>query len=200
MIDDIMNKIAFFRKKWYCPKSLTKTFLILGIGVLGILIFLLVTKGASAATITVDDDGGANFSKIRDAIDAANDGDTIQVYEGTYYENIVVDKSVNLIGNGSANTTIDGGGHTNAVKITADGVNMSGFTVRNGARGIKVESDHNHIFENNCSNNSNYGIFLYYSDSNILSNNTCSLNDQDGISLDHSDSNILKNNTCSFND
>jgi hypothetical protein len=62
---------------------------------------------------------------------------------------------VNLIGNGSKNSTIDGGGSGDVVKITGDWVNMSGFMVTESGgypyAGIKVESDHNHIFENNCS-------------------------------------------------
>ena len=38
-------------------------------------------------TIYVDDDGGADYTKIQDAIDNASDGDTIFVYEGLYFEN-----------------------------------------------------------------------------------------------------------------
>lgn len=43
-------------------------------------------------------------------IDNATEGDTIRVYEGTYYENVVVNKTVSLVGNGSEETTIEGGG------------------------------------------------------------------------------------------
>jgi pectin methylesterase-like acyl-CoA thioesterase len=44
----------------------------------------------------VDDDGSADFSKIQDAINAASPGDTIYINNGTYYENIVVNRSVSL--------------------------------------------------------------------------------------------------------
>jgi pectin methylesterase-like acyl-CoA thioesterase len=49
-------------------------------------------------TIYVDDDGGADFTHIQNAIDASRNGDTIFVYGGIYNENLVVDKSVTLVG------------------------------------------------------------------------------------------------------
>ena len=80
---------------------------------IGIPVVILLLPGlAEARTWYVDDDGGAgaDFEKVQDAINASGDGDEIRVFEGIYYENVVVNKTVSLIGNGSANTTIDGGG------------------------------------------------------------------------------------------
>ena len=46
------------------------------------LAFLLISlEESSAETITVDDDGGADYERIQDAINAAGDGDTVRVYE-----------------------------------------------------------------------------------------------------------------------
>ena len=39
-------------------------------------------------TIYVDDDGGTDYSTIQDAINAAENGDTIYVYSGKYNEKI----------------------------------------------------------------------------------------------------------------
>ncbi|MHC4621315.1 MAG: right-handed parallel beta-helix repeat-containing protein [Planctomycetota bacterium] len=48
-------------------------------------VFLLATVGMAAGrTITVDDDGPADFDNIQAAIDDANDGDTVIVQPGTY--------------------------------------------------------------------------------------------------------------------
>ncbi|MCK4614189.1 MAG: hypothetical protein KAU14_05235, partial [Thermoplasmata archaeon] len=132
--------------------------------VAGILVLTLAANETSADTIIVAKDGNGEHDNIQDAIDAATEGDTIRVWEGTYYENVVVNKSVSLIGNGSEETTIDAGGSGSVVKITADWAKMSGFMVTGSGTswpdaGISVESNHNIISKNNCSNN-HYGIYL----------------------------------------
>ena len=103
---------------------------LVGLVALGTLVFVLVTAiGGEARTITVDDGGGANYTKISTAVMVAHDGDTIRVYEGSYTgEDISVSRSVNLIGNGSANTTIYLG--YSSIMIRADRVNISGFEIR----------------------------------------------------------------------
>ena len=61
--------------------------------ILGICIVLLLFCAigtVSAKTWYVDDSGGADFTRIQDAIDAATDGDTIIVREGTYNENVAI--------------------------------------------------------------------------------------------------------------
>jgi len=175
-----------------------------------------------------DGDGSREkpYNKIQDAIDAAGDGDTIRVWAGTYEENVVVDKTVSLIGNGSEDVVIDGGEDGNVVKITADWVNMSGFSVTGSGEewrdaGIWVESDHSRVFENNCSNN-DIGISLWYSTSSTIENNTCennpfgiylrdssnckvtgntfSSNNNNGIYLDSSSDCKVTSNTCENND
>ncbi len=165
-------------------------------------VLAFITDGVEGRTITVDDDGGADYEKIQDAIDNATDGDTVRVWEGVYYENVVVNKSVDLVGNGSEGTTIDAGGSGDVVKIMADWVNMSGFSVTGSGNwgsnsGIEVESDNDHIFENNCSSNRN-GIYLDGSSECTVTNNTCSNNDY-GINLWDSSECKITSNTCSNN-
>ncbi|MCK4902175.1 MAG: right-handed parallel beta-helix repeat-containing protein, partial [Thermoplasmatales archaeon] len=103
----------------------------------------------------VDDDGGADYTTIQEAIDAANPGDTIFVYGGTYYENVDVYKSINLVGEGEDICIIDGGEIGNVVNITADWVNIAGFKiVGNGCEcGIYATADNVTIFHNHISGN-----------------------------------------------
>ena len=117
---------------------------VLFFGILVVLIlFCTGCKESGAETITVDDGGGADYTKIQDAINASEDGDTVRVWEGLYEENVEVNKSIDLVGNGSEVTTINGGGSGNVVLITADWVIMSGFGVTGSGQwdaGINVES------------------------------------------------------------
>ena len=118
--------------------------------------------------IYVDDSGGADYTEIQDAINAANSGDTIYVYPGTYYENIIVDKIINLVGEDNANTIIDGCklGDVITLSPSSNWVNITGFTIQNSGieqlkDGIDVNSDYNTIAGNiikNCEN----GISLNY--------------------------------------
>ena len=175
--------------------------------ILGIVLMLvIVVEETKGETIIVSMDGSGDYDNIQDAIDNATGGDTIRVWEGTYYENVVVDKTVSLAGNGSEETTIDGGREGNVVDIEADWVNMSGFSVTGSGgvfpdynSGIKVISNHNRLFDNNCSNNYLCGIHLKNSNYNTLTNNTASDNGELGIYLWNSNDCTITNNTCSNN-
>ncbi len=46
--------------------------------------------------INVDDEGDGDFISMQTAIDAANPGDIIRVYSGTYNENIEIIKKTSL--------------------------------------------------------------------------------------------------------
>ena len=175
------------------------------------------------ANIIVDDDGGQDYTHIQWAIDNASEGDTIYVWAGTYNESVVVNKTVTLIGNGSASTVVDRGGIGNAMYINVSWVNVSGFRFTNtGFAGIEVhwgnhtriwnnycdnnsrgiefkDSDNNSISNNTCNNNGVFGIDLAYCDNNSISNNTCNNNRLVGIDLAYCDNNSISNNTCNSN-
>ncbi len=53
---------------------------------------------ASAEVLEVDDSGSKEYSFIQDAVENATDGDTILVYPGSYYENIQINKTINITG------------------------------------------------------------------------------------------------------
>jgi nitrous oxidase accessory protein NosD len=81
-----------------------------------------------------------NFATIQDAINHVNAGDVIYVSAGVYEENIVVNKSVALIGdNQKAQIT---GTLSDSVRVEADNVTFMGFniSVPSLCRGIVVAS------------------------------------------------------------
>ena len=178
-------------------------FTLITIAFIGLLVFegIVDNGGADAATLTVGPE--QTYSTIGDAITAASMGDTIRVYAGTYNENVVINKKISLIGNGSANTTINGGGSGDVVNITANGVNIIGFTITNssstGYAGIIIfSSDYCKIENCRCLNNYN-GIRLISSSWNKFLNNTCSLNIRFGFDLTSSSNNMIINNSCISN-
>lgn len=71
-------------------------------------------------------------------IAVASDGDTIEIGPGIYREQIVIDKSITLVGTGRP--VIDGGGAgRDIVEITAPDVTIRGFVIRN--TGIDLDKE-----------------------------------------------------------
>ena len=92
---------------------------------------------AEAATLCVRPGGASNcFGSIGDAVAAASPGDTIRVANGTYKEDVIVDKSLTLMGHGKK-TVIDASRLSNGIYIDGidnpglDDVVVSGFRVEN---------------------------------------------------------------------
>jgi len=167
------------------------------------------SDNAEGKTITVDDDGGADHTSIQAAVDAAEDGDTIRVFNGTYYEYVTVEKTLDIIGNGSADTTVDAQGAAGSFKITADRVNLTGFTLTGSgggasSGGVRLYSDYCRIYGSNCSGNEGNGIYLTTSANyNVVDDNNCSNNNW-GIYLTATSGstdgyNTISNNSCFHN-
>ena len=158
-------------------------------------------EAVSANILYVGGLGPGNFTYIQDAINAAKDGDIVYVYSDRYYENIYINKTINLIGEDKNSTIIDAGGVAQGVDIVADWVNVSGFTVINGQTdGIQLHGVRNcMIFNNIVSSNSKFGIFLSNSSWNNIIGNTV-LNNYMGIALLSSIWNNITGNNVSNND
>ena len=103
-------------------------------------------------TLYVGGSGPGNYSRIQDAINDAQAGDTIYVYRGLYKENLWVDKTINLIGENKTMTIIDGNGSGSIVCFSAPWIKICGFTLINEGpnqddAGIVIQSNHNIIQE-----------------------------------------------------
>jgi parallel beta-helix repeat protein len=144
---------------------------------------------------------------IQTAVDNANAGDTIIVRAGTYTEN--VDVNVNHLTikseHGSDSTIVQAANTSdNVFAVTADYVNISGFTVKNATENYKAgiylgsSADHCNISYNNVTDNYR-GIYLYWSSHSMLVNNIANSNNKYGIHLQHSSDNMLVNNIANSN-
>jgi parallel beta-helix repeat protein len=170
-----------------------------------IIITIISQVEALADTIYVPDD----YSTIQAAVDAASSGDTIIVRDGTYTENVDVNKDHLTIKseNGAEVTVVQAANSDDHVfEVTADYVNISGFTVKcateyqkagiclNGIASDNVEQCS--ILENIISG-SHTGILLQYSSNNAITGNIADSNYYYGIYLLYSSDNSLTNNIAS---
>ncbi len=149
-------------------------------------------------TIYVDISGEGNYSSIQSAIDEAEPGDTIFVKNGVYYENIVIDKSIILIGENNTNTIIDGRSAGNVIKLNSNNIIIQNFTIQNSGIyfpncGVNITSKYNNIINNIIKNNL-YGIILYGSLNNTIINNIIKENKNCGIYISNSSFNNILNN------
>jgi parallel beta-helix repeat protein len=139
----------------------------------------------SGSTIYVDDDNTAGpwegtvghpYQFIQDGIDHATDGDTVYVFNGDYRENIVVSKSIELIGEDKEFTYITGYNFGTVVKIIAEGVTLTGFSItgcgsNSNNAGIMIHTSYNIITDNNIEFNNNYGLYVIAGNNTIYHNN-----------------------------
>ncbi|KXH71021.1 MAG: hypothetical protein AM326_12095 [Candidatus Thorarchaeota archaeon SMTZ-45] len=164
-------------------------------------IITIIPINADASLLYVGGTGGGNFTTIQAAIDFANSGDVIYVYNGTYFERVKINKSITIMGEDRNATIIDGGGSFDVVHITADWVNITGFTVRNSTyyAGIRLEFVQNCSISNNNLSDNKFGLHLSYSVNTTIINNTISPNNQIGIYSQYSNRTLFTNNNISNN-
>lgn len=186
-------------------------------------------------TVYVDDDYSSTpvkrtlyFDTIQEGIDAVAEYGLVYVFNGTYNENIVIEKRINLTGESNINSVINGGGNDAVVTINTDWVNITNFTVQNSSsnksgiclsdvhqclitnnkikdnygKGILLNSDssENKIHNNIIENNSDHGVLLINSScNNNLQNNIIENNDNGIRILDLSNNNLIYHNIIKNN-
>jgi parallel beta-helix repeat protein len=179
-------------------------------GCLIIFAIFSVLGGSFANLISVCPDG-CDHHTLTAAVNAAREGDTIEVQSGTYRENVDVLKPIILRGidTGKGTPVIDAARNGSAIEISAEGVIVDGFEVRGALgswfdvwAGIEVTSGNNTIMNNLAIDNEN-GIMLTSSGNKPPSNNRVVGNNAThnlcGINLQGSNNNFIKNNNLTLN-
>lgn len=136
-------------------------------------------------TIYVDDDNTDGpwdgtqehpYQYIQDAIDVASDGDTVFVYNGTYFEHhLLIEKTINLVGKDKNTTIIDFRGREGRhIKVFAHGVKIKNFTIQNDSGisyGIFIERASNVEISNNIFKHIFMAVFDVLSSNNAIFDN-----------------------------
>lgn len=161
---------------------------------------------------TVDDEGDGDFTTIMSALHQAEPGDTIQVYSGTYEENLIIEQPQLTIegipyelGSGADedHPIVFGDSTDDVIRIETREIYLSGFIIQNSGSdyfdaGIGIYQDHNIIEANGITGNF-YGIVLNNCTENIITENYILANTMDGIYLASTNQNIITKNTINEN-
>ena len=151
-------------------------------------------------------DSGKNFSTIQEAINDNEtlDGHTILVDAGTYYEHVVVNKPISLIGENTTTTIVDGGGIGNVTEVKVDNVAIEGFTIKDSGTkwpngGITLGNVKNCFIAGNILTGNRRGIGLFGASRNNISGNILT-NNLEGIVLSESSNNSVSGNKITGSD
>lgn len=152
---------------------------------LGILVaLLLVIAPVSAKVVTYDPPGSAGT--IQDVINNASSGDSIFLPAGTYYGNLVIDRSIVFGGLDTSNPPViisDGSGA--GITLAADGITINGVVIGgNASNGLQVLSGNNRISSTTIRGHE-FGLNLNSASNNIVTENTLAGNSI-GINIDRS--------------
>jgi len=157
------------------------------------------------STWIVDDDGPADFHTIQEAINAASIVDVILVKNGTYYENVVVNKTVCVVGECSEGTIVDGNQGEFVFSITSSRVTVENFTLHNtisdnASKGVGIIANNitGCIIQGNIVNSNYYGIRSTFCSNLTIMRNIVTYN-RIGILLESSPNNTVRGNTVHSN-
>ena len=147
--------------------------------------------------ITVDAAGTGQYSTLQSAIDNASAGDIIQVGPGLYYENITVNKPLEIVGSGAGETIICGVQELAVVMVKTNDSSLKSLMVMGyySYLGIRLEGSGNVIRDCEVTGNV-IDIHVSNATNNLIDNCTCTNYTGVGIYLVTAEYNTVLSSTC----
>jgi parallel beta-helix repeat protein len=150
-----------------------------------------IVSTSKGTWLYVGGSGPGNYTRIQDAINDSHDNDTVFVFDDSspYYESLIINTSITLLGENRNTTIIDGTDVTaeimievNALKVTITELciqhcqsNLTYWTVLiENSNGERYRIDHN-IFRDNSQNTLTLGATDSEISNNTFSNNSAAL-------------------------
>jgi len=124
-----------------------------------------------------------HFNTIQKGVEVSDNSGQVFVNEGIYYENLIIQSPISLIGENPENTIIIGQNNynnypcINVIEINTNNCNISGFTITINITegyyqsGIYIERQTGNIIKNNIFIGDRIGVWLDYSSDNIIEDN-----------------------------
>ncbi len=165
-------------------------------------VFFVITSEVRGDTIYVD-----SGESIQDAIDEANNSDTIQINSSTYEENIKINKEIILTGQNKENTIIIGSNpNIDTITVSSSNVEISNLKIKthpsasSNLAAIYIKNSDYCTVSSCIIEDSKTGIWIKSSNENTIEKNIVKNNDDDGMMITSSSSdntvydNIFQNN------
>lgn len=142
-----------------------------------------------------------DITSIQVAVDAAGEGDTVLIEEGTYHENVDISTPDLIVkSSGTADKTVvkAANGEDHVFDVRADGIKIKNLKVQGASgkhqAGILSKGNQNTTIEDCIFAYNYYGVQLQDSSENLITGSTAISNKHNGINLyDNSTNNLIKN-------
>jgi nitrous oxidase accessory protein len=173
-------------------------------------VILLMALGSSMVLLgnsVYNKDLNTYYNTIQLAIDAARAGDTIEVGNGTYNEQLLINVSITLEGSSYFSTRIEDDTTPGVVRITADNVVIKNIGILWAGTysafyyGVKIESD-DCTLENVLVADARRNIYIYGGSGNTIKNSIIATvwQNHEGITISGTDNTVCGNTIISSSD
>lgn len=187
------------RRRWRFAASIAAAWLI------------LLVPAADAAGVARNLTQQTSHEDLASALGATRDGDVVELSDGPFAGNFVVERRITLrgIGEGDARPVLDGGGTGTVLTVNAAGAVIENLTIRNSARsdspfalwgdaGVAVHADRVEMRDLIVTAN-DWGVLFFPGAASSLAGSDVSDNSRDGVRIMGGRDHLIDGNTIDRN-